>query len=133
MSTNISIHSSLAFKQGIIPMDDDVRASSKELPPQTKISPANLAYLAQVDEILVAVGAQAILRNWVRPELEKMELLEPGVFSEVLNTSLQSIKQELKRANPEDVPRLKSATRTLEDHMQLRDYSLMMTMSLFEG
>ena len=74
-----------------------------------------------------------MLRNWVRPELEKMELLEPGVFSEVLNTSLQSIKQELKRANPEDVPRLKSATRTLEDHMQLRDYSLMMTMSLFEG
>ena len=133
MSTNISIHNSLAFKQGIIPMDDDVRASSKELPPQNKISPANLAYLAQVDEILVADGAHAMLRNWVRPELEKMELLEPGVFSEVLNTSLQSIKQELKRANPEDVPRLKSATRTLEDHMQLRDYSLMMTMSLFEG
>jgi hypothetical protein len=133
MSSNISIQNALAFKQGLIPMDDDVRSSTNQLPPQTKISPANLAYIAQVDQLLAADGAQLTLRNWVRPELEKAELLEPGVFSDVLQSSLQTIRQELKRANPDDLPRLKSATRTLEDHVQLRDYSLMMTMALFEG
>jgi hypothetical protein len=133
MSTNISFNHSLAFNQGIIPMEDDLRIASKELPQQAKISPANLAYLAQVDELLVADGAQALLRNWVRPQLEKMELLEPGVFSEVLNASLQTIRQNLKGAPPEDVQRLKSASRILEDQVQLRDYSLMMTMALYEG
>jgi hypothetical protein len=133
MSTNISFNHSLAFNQGIIPMEDDLRIASKELPQQAKISPANLAYLAQVDELLVADGAQALLRNWVRPQLDKMELLEPGVFSDVLNASLQTIRQNLKGAPPEDVQRLKSASRILEDQVQLRDYSLMMTMALYEG
>jgi hypothetical protein len=133
MSSNISINNSLAFKQGIIPMEDDIRSSTKELPPQAKISPANLAYIAQVDQLLAADGAQAMLRDWVRPELDKAELLEPGVFSDVLQSSIQTIKQEIKRANPENTPRLKSAINTLEDHTQLRDYSLMMTMALFEG
>ena len=133
MSNNISFNHSLAFNQGIIPMEDDLRVASKELPQQAKISPANLAYLAQVDELLVADGAQALLRNWVRPQLDKMELLEPGVFSDVLNASLQTIRQNLKGAPPEDVQRLKSASRILEDQVQLRDYSLMMTMALYEG
>ena len=133
MSTNISFNHSLAFNQGIIPMEDDLRIASKDLPQQAKISPANLAYLAQVDELLVADGAQALLRNWVRPQLDKMELLEPGVFSDVLNASLQTIRQNLKGAPPEDVQRLKSASRILEDQVQLRDYSLMMTMALYEG
>jgi len=114
-------------------MEDDIRSSTKELPPQAKISPANLAYIAQVDQLLAADGAQAMLRDWVRPELDKAELLEPGVFSDVLQSSIQTIKQEIKRANPENTPRLKSAINTLEDHTQLRDYSLMMTMALFEG
>lgn len=133
MSTNISFNHSLAFNQGIIPMEDDLRIASKDLPQQAKISPANLAYLAQVDELLVADGAQALLRNWVRPQLDKMELLEPGVFSDVINASLQTIRQNLKGAPPEDVQRLKSASRILEDQVQLRDYSLMMTMALYEG
>jgi hypothetical protein len=133
MSSNLSIQHSLSFNQGLIPMDDDIRPVGKELPPQSKISPANLAYIAQVDQILEADGAQKLLRNWVRPELEKPDLLEPGVFSDVLQASLQSIKQEIKTATQDQAVRLKGAARVVEDHVQLRDYSLMMTMALYEG
>ena len=132
MATNISIHSALAFNQGLIPMDDAVRSSANDLPPQSKITPANLAYIAQVDQILTADGAEKMLREWVRPVLEKTDLLEPGVFSEVLQSSLQTLKN-LKNIPPDQASRLKNATYVLEDHAQLRDFSLMMSMALFAG
>jgi hypothetical protein len=132
MATNISTYNALAFNQGIIPMDDAARPAANELPPQSKITPANLAYIAQVDQILSPDGGQKMLRDWVRPVLDKAELLEPGVFSELLQSSVQSLKN-LKNIPPDHASRLKNATYVLEDHAQLRDFSLMMTMALFEG
>lgn len=113
-------------------MDDVVRASTNDLPPQTKITPANLAYIAQVDQILTSDGAEKMLREWVRPTLEKTELLEPGVFSDVLQSSVQYLKN-MKNIPTDQASRLKNATYVLEDHAQLRDFSLMMSMALFEG
>lgn len=132
MATNISIHNALAFNQGIIPMDDATRTSGNDLPPQSKITPANLTYIAQVDQILTAGGADKMLRDWVRPVLDKTELLEPGIFSDVLQSSVQYLKS-MKDVPSDQASRLKNATYVLEDHAQLRDFSLMMTMALYAG
>lgn len=129
----INFNTALHLDKGLLPSTGLPNPSDALPLSMDKLVPANMSYMAQVDQIYKGPGVDSSLNVWAQPLVDKPELLEPTRFSDTLSQTIPQIQLLIAKANPQDAATLTRFKYALEDTVSHRDLVRQMQLALFEG
>jgi type III secretion protein X len=134
--SDMRIGSAAFFDKGI----DSVTYKSGELaqpmPDQQLLTPAERAERPQLETLLAQPNTDSFLDDSICPQLDDRELLLPGKFRQVLESTLSTLTQAAQNhqsANADSTKALNRAVRLLNEEVGLRDLLQMYRSALYQG